>query len=81
MTDEYGLAQLKPSEITTVTTVATTAHLLVVVGGIPKKITLANLLTVMNTNLTFLALSDTFAAYNDGDTLKSTATAVELVTV
>jgi len=82
MADEYALAELKTSELGIVTTAATSLYVPIIdANGVPQKITLANLITVIGGEISILDLSDTFSAFADGDTLKSTATAVELVTV
>jgi hypothetical protein len=85
MADEYGLATLKPGELDVVTTAATTVSIPVVVGGIPKTITLANLITVIGASvgaeISFLDLADTPAAFVNGDTLKTSAVAVVSTTV
>lgn len=85
MANEYDLAYKKTSELDVVTTVATTVYVPVIVDGIPKRITLANLISVIGGEISFLDLSDTPSAYTDAgeDTLKVNAAedAVEFVTV
>jgi hypothetical protein len=81
MADEYGLATLKALELDAVTTAATSVWIPVIVNGIPKRITLANLIGVIGGEISFLDLSDTPAAFVDGDTLKTSAVAVVSTTV
>jgi len=81
MADEYGLATLKTTELDIVTTAATTVYVPVIVDGIPKRITLANLIGVVGGEISFLDLSDTPSAYSDGDTVQSSASAIVLTTV
>ena len=85
MADEYGLAELKTTELDIVTTAATTVYVPIIVSGIPKRITLANLIGVIGGEVSFLDLADTPSAYTDAgeDTLKVNAAedAVEFVTV
>ena len=83
---EYDLATRKPSEIGIVTTAATSLYIPIIdANGIPQKITLANLITVIGATvgaeISFLDLADTPAAYIDGDTLKTSAVAVVSTTV
>jgi len=82
MADEYALAELKTSELGIVTTAATSLYVPIIdANGVPQKITLANLIGVIGGEISFLDLSDTPSAYSDGDTVKSTASAIVLTTV
>ena len=89
MADEYGLATLKAEELDAVTTAATTVYVPIVVSGIPKRITLANLITVIGASvgseISFLDLADTPAAYTDAGEgilkVNAGADAIEFVTV
>ncbi len=81
MVDDRGLSTLSTEELDIVTTAATTTSIIVLVGGVPKKITLENLIAVIGGEISFLDLSDTPGAYDDGDTLQSSAVGIDFVTV